>query len=935
MNFESHIDLWRLEPEAGIQLLEKEVEHLAVCPRCRIEAKILANVGQIDIETLPQYESVALSMDQVRESMSIAMVEGTLADVSLQQATAPRAAPGEEGYVPTGPARYEFMGELGKGGMGEVHRVLDTALNRQVAMKVTAQRLRADRKSRARFVEEAQIAAQLQHPGIIPVHEIGILDDGRVYFTMKEVEGHTLLDVIRDLHRASSNGRWEDGVLGWSFRRVIEAFRRICETVGYAHSRGVCHRDLKPANIMVGAWGEVLVLDWGLSKVLGSVGRLGVTTAEPDSDVPSGRTVETARSDTDDTGLMTAVGTVAGTPSYMPPEQARGRIDDVGPWSDVYALGAVLYTILAGRPPYRRTASQDVLSQVIAGSPPPPHEAVGNPWDSDLAPVMPPIPPDLSVLCMKALSYEPAERHATAGALAAEVGRWLEGAGRREKALETLEAARPLRPRAGESRAQARTLRLRAAKLLAKTSSWEPEKAKAEGWRLEDEAEYLEAEADLQELRFTQAVRASLTHEPDLPEAHELLAGHYRELHAAAESRGDRAAAQRFEVLLHAHDAGTHADYLRGTGRLSLHTDVPAQVQILRYALDGRRLVALPVSRFLPTPIVDHDLPIGSYLLRVSAPGCAEVSHAVRIERDQHCDSRAPSRDGPTSVVGALQLPSESEISAGECFVPAGWFWSGGEVDTASSLPGRKTWLDSFVIQRDPVTVGEYLEFLNDLVARGDEELALTHAPRERAGRPGEVGTLLVAHEPGQGFSLQADAEGDRWDPSWPVWMVSWVGALAYASWMEKRTGLPWRLPWELEWEKAARGADGRRFPWGGFGDPAWACVQGWKSGRPSPSTVGSHPVDVSPYGVRGLAGGVCDWVLDPFTDAGPLVSLDGRFEPPPIQVDAPSVNRCVRGGSWCNPILWARTAMRHQRDGADRRWVIGFRLARSMSAHP
>jgi serine/threonine-protein kinase len=364
-----------------------------------------------------------------------------------------------------------------------------------------------------------------------------------------------------------------------------------------------------------------------------------------------------------------------------------------------------------------------------------------------------------------------------------------------------------------------------------------------------------------------------------------------------------------------------------------LRTDPPCTVQILRHELEGRRLATIPVGEPVETPVVGLQLPVGSYLLRLRAEGCAEVNYAVRIERDHHCDGRPPSLGDSAAEVGRIRLPAQDEIGKGDCFVPQGWFWSGGEPDTASSLPGRRIWLDSYVIQRDPVTLGEYLEFLNDLVVSGREEQALLHAPRERGGRTGEVGALLVAHHPGKGFALEADAEGDRWDPDWPAWMVSWHSALAYAAWKEERTGLPWRLPWEFEWEKAARGADGRRFPWGRFGDPAWACVQGWKSGRAAPSKVGSHPVDTSPYGVRGLAGGVCDWVLDPFTDEGPPVRADGLFQPAAIRPEDPSVNRCVRGGSWCNPVLWARSAMRHQRDGVDRRWVIGFRLARSTGA--
>lgn len=396
-----HIELARLESPVIDQLNAEEKKHLETCPRCRVEAKLLEDVTGLDPETLPQWHSVTGSLAQVRDSMATGMLRGTTIDLPSRGRMAAVAAGGAtERHVPTGPDRYQFRELLGKGGMGEVHRVVDTALRRKVAMKVTAERLQGDRDALARFIEEAQVAAQLQHPGIIPVHELGILDDGRAFFTMKEVEGHTLSDVIRDVHCASTDGRWQPGFLGWTFRRLIEAFRRVSETVGYAHARGVCHRDIKPANVMVGSWGEVLVLDWGLAKVLAA----GPT----DSDPPAGDThdafgprppssrqsVETARSGGGDAALMTAAGTVAGTPAYMPPEQALGKIDDVGSWSDVFSLGAVLYTILAGRPPYLRTATQSVLDQVIAGPPPPPEEASAPPFRVASFRARPPIPPN-------------------------------------------------------------------------------------------------------------------------------------------------------------------------------------------------------------------------------------------------------------------------------------------------------------------------------------------------------------------------------------------------------------------------------------------------------------------------------------------------------------------------------------------------------------
>ena len=215
--------------------------------------------------------------------------------------------------------------------MGEVRKVRDLVLDRVVALKS----VRADLTRhglRDRFLAEVRVTAQLQHPGIVPVHELGQLPDGRPYFTMEEVRGVSLRDAICEVHEASVGGRWEQSRSGWTLRRLVDALARVCDAVAYAHSRGVLHRDLKPHNVMLGAFGEVRVVDWGLAKV----------TADADeSFIAAGEGV-------------TRVGHVAGTPCYMPPEQAFGQPLDER--ADVYSLGAVLYYLMCGKAPYSDVA---------------------------------------------------------------------------------------------------------------------------------------------------------------------------------------------------------------------------------------------------------------------------------------------------------------------------------------------------------------------------------------------------------------------------------------------------------------------------------------------------------------------------------------------------------------------------------------------------
>jgi len=296
--------------------------------------------------------------------------------------------------------RYEVEEEVARGGMGVIYRVRDPEMRRFLAMKVLlADEGPADDASKsrhsklsARFTDEAQLTGQLDHPGIIPVYDMGRDDDGRLYFTMRLVKGRTLEEIF-ELVR--------DGREGWTVTRAIGVLQKVCEAMGFAHQRGVVHRDLKPANVMVGRFGETYVMDWGLAKIVDEkdAGQ-PVSHPSPQTVLTSARKDEASRG----AGLETLEGDVMGTPAYMALEQARGEVHRVGPRSDVYSVGAMLYHLLSGHPPYRpandRASGREILDRLYTGPPP----AVETQADA---------PAELCAICERAMGRQPEERYGT------------------------------------------------------------------------------------------------------------------------------------------------------------------------------------------------------------------------------------------------------------------------------------------------------------------------------------------------------------------------------------------------------------------------------------------------------------------------------------------------------------------------------------------
>ena len=386
--------LLSVAPTSAKAQIEADVEALANKPETL--AKTLSEMG-MDAEA--QSTLFALKPDTPGEAATKAL--SSLADRQRRVADMTARLPSA-----TASGRYQVKREFARGGMGLIWVAMDTAVGREVALKELLPPKLGSGTTRVtdapelveRFLREAKVTGQLEHPNIVPVYEIATREDGGVFYTMKLVRGKTMAHKLLQIANGTGTAREKlDQRL-----KLLDSFGDVCNAIAYAHSRGVIHRDIKPANIMLGDFGETLVLDWGLARVLG----------QEESSSMRRKAEEQAFSPSllqDDTENRTLDGAVLGTPAYMPPEQARGALEMVDQRADVYALGAILYEILSGQPPYEGKTARDVLAKVLVLAPEP------------LAKLAPLAPPDLVSLVEKAIAREPEQRLQSAEKLASEV----------------------------------------------------------------------------------------------------------------------------------------------------------------------------------------------------------------------------------------------------------------------------------------------------------------------------------------------------------------------------------------------------------------------------------------------------------------------------------------------------------------------------------
>lgn len=783
--------------------------------------------------------------------------------------------------------RYECLEELGHGAMGVVFRARDRRLEREVAFKM----LRDDVKPQnlARFRREAEVTARLSHPNVVSVLDSGEAR-GRAFIVMELVKGEPF---DRTLARRAL-GR----------RALVAVLAKVARGVQHAHERGVVHRDLKPSNILIPESGEPKVSDFGAAHLL-------------DAD-----------------SVLTGTGMLTGTPSYMSPEQAAQRNEDVSPRTDVYALGVILYEIVTGRLPHVRPTIVKLL-QAIAGDEP----VAPRRLDERLS-------PDLEAVILCALEKDPRRRYPSALALAEDLERWLDGehvaarppswlrravrgmARNRALALASGVALTALlvavatamwtavaeRARRGRdamalvregshaldeerrTRDELATARVAIAALRASIDRSADESERRPLWALEKQVEALESRAGLQRAAAVDAYTRALGVDPSCDEARDGLGLFHETALEEAEAAGDGARIALETRLVSIYGSPAARARLAAAATLALDSrPAGAEVHVFRYEeSDDRRLVPLPFdlsargtiaaaapldcsprNRLGACPVARDGIPPGSYLLVFRLAGHVDVRYPVLLRRGARLEV-------------TIALSTEEELGAG--LVPI------------LGAPG----LGDFAIGRFEVTLGEYVEFIRDL--------ARTAGPAEAQKRiPSWNGQPLWNAGDGSIDSIREDLlKGPAVD-------VTWVDATEYCRWLGERSGsrhIPYRLPTEAEWERAAAGADGRIYPWGNHFDATFVFIFTGEN-RPGPNStflpVGSFWKDESPYGVRDMAGSLPEWV-------------DGWY-------DKRHGLRPVRGGS-CLAFeeVYFRIGRRDGGDPENTRNVFGFRVARSLS---
>jgi serine/threonine protein kinase/formylglycine-generating enzyme required for sulfatase activity len=715
--------------------------------------------------------------------------------------------------------RFSGVKTIGLGGIGSVLSGHESSLKRDIAIKILRPAYRSKKKFLNRFIREARATAQIEHPNIVPVHELGVMDELGVYFTMKKVEGENLRTIIYKINE----GRPEY-ITKFTRNRLLEIFLAACNGVAFAHSKGIIHRDLKPANIMIGDFGEVLVMDWGLVKYIGD---------ERLSDEDQKINLETNIADLGvmDDSMITLDGSISGTPAFMAPEQAGGKINEIDECSDLYSLGAILYTILTlkSSPFDEKLTTNEVLSHVVNNYFSPPRKR---------SPKLK-IPKELEAVCLKAMRLHKTERYASVNSLIRDVRNFMENYPVEAypvpltSRLVKLCRRRPLIPSVlvvsiftfltamamyyiesntrtltylkladyNINQGNAYLVRAKNTYLNIHSGTIQAENAihPERKYKLREELTKLEAEFNNQydlAIEYISRIEAlGLKHEQitsSLARIYRnrlefsILTGNYNETRKLIEMLRLRRRKAFYDIIENDSQLCESVKMIiQSEGKLSVNS-TPSDVRVTGYRVDNFHDFD-PINYenifSAQTPLENKKLANGSYILIFKKPELPEIRYPLQIVRGK---------------IEKIDVFIPAMIPNGTAYIPAGTISLDAQIGE-SQLSSNKVFIPGFFIKKHKVSFGEYLLFWKSLASQSDR--------RKFMGK-------FVSESEDRSFMNLWDKEGllrEPFKPDMPVIGITGQAAKAYCTWFSEKTKMDCQLPSSYEWERAALGVADRK----------------------------------------------------------------------------------------------------------------------------